>query len=72
MLVASFIMLQHLPAQADVTTPTGALISGRYLKSLLVPPETSCEYRSDGDMTGKHLLPPTVNEGSYRNLRYKA
>ncbi|MBU1105739.1 MAG: hypothetical protein KKB51_03640 [Candidatus Riflebacteria bacterium] len=36
---------------ADATTPSGVLVTSRYLKSPITLPETNCEYCSYGDLT---------------------
>jgi hypothetical protein len=41
---------------ADVTSTTGTLIIGRYLKSQILPADSVCEYRSYGDLTGPGII----------------
>ncbi|KAF1079603.1 MAG: hypothetical protein GQF41_4161 [Candidatus Rifleibacterium amylolyticum] len=41
---------------ADVTSATGTLIVDRYLKSPITPPDSACEYRSHGDLTGSGII----------------
>lgn len=41
---------------ADITSASGTLIIGRYLKSHIIPADSACEYRSYGDLTGPGII----------------
>ncbi|PKL51375.1 MAG: hypothetical protein CVV42_00565 [Candidatus Riflebacteria bacterium HGW-Riflebacteria-2] len=41
---------------SDLTSPSGILFTGKYLKAQITQPESTCEYRSYGDLSGSGII----------------
>lgn len=71
------IMLKSV-SHADLTSTSGVLYVGRYLKSPITPAEIDCEYRSYGDLSGpgviyctKHGAPTEIQDRFRKALGLK-